>query len=230
MDLGLQSESFKLTLAVDSSDIIYRIKIEPHGEENLALSERAKDLVLNKTVREAYALGAGDLQSEGDVLADELLYHLKLLLKKFSGSDHTSSETRGFSPSELLCRCEAIDTSSMREAFMEARGNYKEAALKTNAGMICSSCRSDLKALYSSMTFEDVEKRKKRVRELLEESLKEFALMCPPDYSGLVFEISNIKDEKIKVKALGERKGLGRNQIKKTLESFIGKDALRGWK
>lgn len=225
MELGLNSESFQLSLAVDSSDVIYRAKFLGKTPEASSIGDEAERSVKDRLAKDVVLLSSSDL-GRPTPLADELLYHLKLLLKKHSGSDHTSLETRGISPSELLCRCEAIDLPSMREAFIEARGNYKEAVKKTNAGMICSSCRIDLKALYDGMVFEDVEERKARVKKSIESALAEFGLMCPPDYSELKFEVSNIKDDKIKIKAIGERKGLGRNQIKKTLENFIGKGPL----
>lgn len=230
MELDLKSHSFRISLAVDSSDIIYRLKIETDGPLANELAIKACEKLREKSVKDAYLFSSKELSNGhcAGPLEDELLYHLKLLLKRYAGSDHTSSETRGFSPNELICRCESIDESAMKKAFEEERGNYKEAVLKSNAGMICSSCRKDLKALYNSMTFEDIEERKKRVKAAVESSLSEFLIMCPPEYGKLEFEVSNIKEEKIKIKASGERNGLGRNQIKKTLENFIGKDALEG--
>lgn len=228
--LSTSTDQFKLSIAIDSGDILYKlsfVSLEAGGSKYESAGNLIKAACLERPISEILKLGSRDI-SQPSMAIESVLYSLKLLIKEFQGSNVEKIQTSESDLSQLVCRCNFLDKKTLEALFTEAKGDYKKALLASNASLICSSCSADVKAVYEGMTFEELEKRYERVKKAVEEELLEFSLVCPPDYEGLELSAASVKNETVKIKASGDRKGLGRNQIKKTLENFISKESLDG--
>ena len=221
----VDTDSFRLSIAVDSSDVLYQISYAAKSPSYEQVGPSLAAIAQGKKSSQVLSLSRQDFSLEG-LAIERVLYSLKVLVKRYQGSDIYSEETTGVNVAELVCRCRFMDKRSLEAAFNETKGDFDKALLATNASMICSSCSQDVQAVYDGMHFEELEKKFARVAKQVQEALEDFAFVSPAQYSLLSFEVAGVKKGVVKIKAVGDRQGLGRSQIKKVLENFLTKDAL----
>lgn len=227
--LNAKTDSFELAGAVDSSDILYRLEFELADEKLNASALELKDKALNQSLSRILSFCGADFVCQG-LEIEWLLYALKTAIKNFQGADVHAGEAREVDLGELVCRCVFLDRPALEKAFAQNRGDFKKALLQTNASMICSSCSGDVKAVYEDMSFSEEEERREEVKRAAQKLLDDFSLYCPSEYEAMVFSVASVKSGSVKVKVEGERRGLGRSQIQKTLESFLKEICEQGYK
>lgn len=225
--LSIETEAFKLSAAIDSSDSIYRVQLEPREASYEKIGSALKARALERKISDVLKMGTKEFSTEG-LEMERALYALKLLIKKFQGSDIYSAETRDVDLSKLVCRCNFLDAPKLEAAFNEAKGDFKKALLATNASMICSACSSDVKTVYDSMSFEELDKKREAARLKVQEALGEFSLFCPPEYERIEFIVASVKNDVVKIKVLGDRGDLSRPQITETLRNFLTDESTGG--
>lgn len=226
--LKIETDAFVLEAGFDAAEKLHALRFQSvRGEYRQAL-KALKEAALEMSAPQILALAAGDILS-GSLPFERTLYALKILVKRFQGSDVYAAQTRGADPSRLVCRCLYMDRKALEEAFRSAKGDYKQALLECNASMICSSCSADVKEVYEGMSFEELERRAEQIRDSVGRSLEDFAMVSPPLFEKMRFEAVSAKKETVKIKVSGDRQGVSRGEIKTVLENYL-KDQLEGFK
>lgn len=228
MELSLTTKDFDLKLGIDSLDTVYSFQLNSHVGAYQKAGANLRTQLLNHKVSEVLSYGAGDVSSETTLPLERCLFAVKTLVKNYQGSDLYKAELSNADVSRLVCRCSFLDQETVERSFVEAKGDFKKAVLATQASMICSSCAEDVKKIYESLSFKELEEELRETRKKVQKALDEFALFSPPEFEGMTFEVASVKPEAVKIKALNRKEGLGRVKIQKTLENYLRQEISKG--
>ncbi len=225
----METDSFALEVFIDSTDTLYKVKYTAKDSSYEGLGS-SLDTLENRNINEVIELGTNDVFSPSSLPADWILYSVKELIKAHQGSDITKLDTENVNIDELVCRCKFLDKKSIQDSFIEARGDFKKAILKTNASLICSSCSSDVRQIFEELDFPEEKERVEKIKQNITEGLKDFAMFSPAEYAQTTLEVASVKGDTVKIKVNNRPEGLNRKQIKETLENYLGPKALEGIK
>lgn len=228
MELSLTTKEFEVKLEIDSSDTVYNFHLNSLFEAYQKAAANLIPRLLNHKVSEILSYGAGDVSDWPTLSLERCLFAVKTLIKNYQGSDLYKAELSQADVSHLVCRCSFLDQETIERSFVEAKGDYKKAVLATQASIICSSCAEDVKKIYESLSFKELEEELEETRKKVQRALDEFALFSPPEFEGMVFEVASVKPEAVKIKALNRKEGLGRLKIQQTLENYLGQEVSKG--
>lgn len=226
---SVETDSFSLEVFIDSSETLYQIKYSAKDSSYEGLDHPLQAIV-DKKITQVLKLGSRDLPAEPTLALDWLLYSVKELIKNYQGSDVSKQDTEQVDISELVCRCKFLDKNSIKNSFIEARGDFKKAILKTNATLICSSCSNDVRQIFDDLEFPEEKQRVEKIKKDITEGLEDFAMFSPAEYAQTTLEVASVKGDTVKIKVNNRPEGLNRKQIQETLENYLGPKLLEGIK
>jgi hypothetical protein len=144
-------------------------------------------------------------------------------IEAYLGNIGTDRETTtGAVIADLLCRCSGVFQSDFARSFHQNKSDFAKTCSQLNAGMVCTTCRSDLKEFAASLPDSTKELNGKSLSEWLEDiHICLEKINNSTEFAESRFEITKFDLDLIKIKLLNYRGHMKRKELMEALQLNI---------
>lgn len=230
---NLQFNLSDLKIDIDGNELVHSIRFSGEYKPFKNISKSLTEVFYKKSFKEIWSLNQTKLKEVVDTQdvcsleLDLLLGKLRADIQDFKGDIGGVLKAQNKKSIDLLCRCKGLTAKDIEDEYYKHKGVKKTILIETEVCGVCSTCKPEFDALILKL-----EEKKSFIngrdadywKEVILNSIDEFYMVCPPDYSNLKFEIISLSVHGLKIRCHKEGSSLKRLEIQSTLENYLNSE------